>query len=397
MDDPLGAFVRHVDLRIEGRAGGPLSGLAFAAKDLFDVAGYRTGAGNPDWLRTHPPAQRTAPAVQAMVDAGATLVGKTQTDELAFSLNGENHHYGTPVNPAAPDRIPGGSSSGSASAVAGRLVDFALGTDTGGSVRAPASYCGIWGIRPSHGAVSLDGVVPLAPGFDTVGWFARDAGLLQRVGEVLLPADRQPPAEPRLLLIEDVFDLALPAARPALEAAAEQVVAHLGGARRVRLAEDGLAAWLPCFQALQWREIWETHRAWITSAKPGFGPLIADRFAAASRVADDAVRAAAEFRTRVVARLEEVTDGAVLVMPTVPDIAPLKGLPADQVVEFRNRALTGLCVAGLAGLPQISMPLAAVAGCPLGLSVVGARGTDRALLSLAAGLSGSLATFGPAP
>ena len=189
LPDPLNAFCSHSTAALKGAPGGPLAGLTFAAKDLFDIAGHVTGAGNPDWLRLHTPAPRTAPVVQTLLDAGADMVGKTHTDELSRGIFGENAHYGTPTNPRAPGRVPGGSSSGSAAAVAGGLVDFALGTDTGGSVRIPASFCGIFGIRPTHGRLSLDGVVGQAPSFDTVGWLARDADLLARVGAVLLKAD----------------------------------------------------------------------------------------------------------------------------------------------------------------------------------------------------------------
>src|SRR5260221_12220849 len=110
MDDPLGAFCRHGDVTLAGAPAGPLAGLRFAAKDLYDVAGQRTGGGNPDWLETHPPAAATAPAILALVAAGATMIGKTVTDELAYSIVGRNFHYGTPVNVAAPRRVPGGSS-----------------------------------------------------------------------------------------------------------------------------------------------------------------------------------------------------------------------------------------------------------------------------------------------
>ena len=171
---PLNAFCRHATARLDGAPAGPLAGLRFAAKDLFDIEGHVTGAGNPDWLALHAPATRTAPVVRRLVDAGASMVGKTHTDELSRGIFGENAHYGTPVNPKAPGRVPGGSSSGSAAAVSGGLVDFALGTDTGGSVRIPASFCGIYGIRPTHGRLPLDGVVGQARSFDTVGWFARD-------------------------------------------------------------------------------------------------------------------------------------------------------------------------------------------------------------------------------
>ena len=185
--DELGAFITHAKVRIEGAAEGPLAGLAFAAKDLYDVAGVITGCGNPDWIRTHEPAGTTAPAVETLLAAGATLVAKTLTDELAYSINGENHHFGTPVNVNAPGRIPGGSSSGSASAVAGGMVDFALGSDTGGSVRVPASFCGIYGLRTTHGRISLDAIQALAPSFDTVGWFARDAAPVEAGGRGRLP------------------------------------------------------------------------------------------------------------------------------------------------------------------------------------------------------------------
>ena len=166
IDDDIGAWVPHGRFVLPGATQGPLAGLRFVAKDVFDVAGHPTGAGNPTWLATHAPATRHAPAVQALIDAGATLAGKVLTDELAYSLHGDNHHYGTPVNRAAPGRVPGGSSSGTAAAVAARKVDFGLGTDTGGSTRVPASYCGLWGLRTTHGALSADGLVPLHPGFD---------------------------------------------------------------------------------------------------------------------------------------------------------------------------------------------------------------------------------------
>ena len=186
MDDPLGALVPHGHVEIAGRTAGPLAGVSFAVKDIFDVAGTVTGCGNPDWLAGHGAAERHAPAVQMLLDAGGRLVGKTVTEELAFSAVGINPHYGTPRNSAAPGRVPGGSSSGSAAAVGGGLVALALGSDTGGSVRVPASYNGIYGMRPSHGRISLAGVMPLAPSFDTVGWFARDPQLLATAGRVLL-------------------------------------------------------------------------------------------------------------------------------------------------------------------------------------------------------------------
>ncbi len=200
MEDTVGAFLPDGLFDLEGAGEGPLKGLTFAAKDILDVAGRVTGCGNPDWAASH------APVVEALLAAGANLAGKTITDELAYSLNGQNFHYGTPANTNAPGRIPGGSSCGSAAATAAGLVDLALGSDTGGSVRIPASYCGLFGLRPSHGLVSLDGVMALAPSFDTLGWLAPNAALLKAVGEVLLP-DGPGTAPASLSIAEDAFAL----------------------------------------------------------------------------------------------------------------------------------------------------------------------------------------------
>ena len=265
--DKLGAFCRHTHAQMKGAPGGPLAGLTFGVKDIYDIAGHRNGFGSPDWLRTHEAAARTAPVVRRLLDAGADMVGKTHTDEITWSLNGENAHYGTPVNVNAPGRIPGGSSSGSAAAVAGGLCDFALGSDTGGSVRAPASFCGIYGIRPTHGRVSLEGACPLAPSFDTCGWFARSADLLQRVGRVLLGAENAG-APRKLLLAQDAFALAGESIARALAPAVERVSALLGKPARVTVAPDGLPQWLQVFRVLQAAEAWAQHGAWVTRVKP---------------------------------------------------------------------------------------------------------------------------------
>ncbi|HEY9212636.1 MAG TPA: amidase family protein, partial [Ancylobacter sp.] len=203
-DDTLNAFCRDNNVTRPGAAQGPLHGLTFAAKDVFDVEGTRTGFGHPTWLATHPAATETATVISTLLEAGASLTGRTISDELCYSIAGENSHYGTPTNPRAPDRLPGGSSSGSAAAVAAELVDFALGTDCGGSVRVPASYCGLFGLRPTHGRIPLDGVSRFAPRFDTVGWFARDAAMLKRVSEVLLGGTLGVGFD-RMIVLDDAF------------------------------------------------------------------------------------------------------------------------------------------------------------------------------------------------
>jgi amidase len=394
MQDPLGAFCRHVDVTLPGAATGPLAGLHFAAKDLYDVAGQRTGGGNPDWLGSHAPAAATAPAILSLVAAGATLVGKTLTDELAYSIAGRNFHYGTPTNVAAPGRIPGGSSSGSAAAVAGKLVDFALGSDTGGSIRIPASLCGLFGMRPSHGRIPLAGVMPLAPSFDTVAWLARDAGLLAAVGEILLPPDGAAvPDASSVLLVEDGFALADPELRATLAGPVAAIERLVGRTRTIELgaAEGGLDGLMLCFRTLQAREVWAAHGAWIEAQHPAFGPDVAARFAAAKALAATPPGREADQRERYAGTVEALlADGAVLCLPTAPSIAPPLDMTADEAQRFRDRALALCCTAGLARLPQISLPVAKVAGCPVGLSLVAGHGRDRALLRLAAQVAGSL-------
>jgi amidase len=392
MEDFVGAFCRPIGPRLAGAPAGPLAGLRFAAKDLYDIAGSVTGCGNPDWKTTHAPAERTAPAVRACLDAGAELIGKTHTDELAFSLNGENAHYGTPVNVHAEGRIPGGSSSGSAAATAAGLVDFALGTDTGGSVRVPASYCGICGIRPTHGRTDLTGVMPLAPAFDTVGWFTRDPGLLERIGRLMLRGWRVPGPTTRLLNPRDAWALADPAVRAAARAAFERLLGHFGGVVPATVAPEGFDAWLTAFRHLQGREIWHTHQAWIEGTRPNFGPAIRARFDWAAGITDGQVEAAHKLRDTARAHLDALLpdDGTVMVVPTAPFIAPKRGVPFDQQDEMRARVLKLTCIAGLGGLPQVTLPVAQVAGCPIGLSLIGGRGADEKLLRLVAELGPDL-------
>ncbi len=389
MEDRFGALCHHAEVALESAPSGPLAGLSFVAKDVFDVAGHRTGAGSPDWLRTHAAAIATAPAVARLLEAGARLVGKSETDELAYSLMGQNAHYGTPINPRAPDRLPGGSSSGSAAAVAGGLAEFALGTDCGGSVRLPASYCSILGFRPSHGRIPLAGIVPLAPSFDTVGWFARDPGVLQAVGEALLGEPAATILPKRLVIATDLFAGLPPSVSAALRAAIRSVAgafAHseersaLGGVEADRLA---------LFRVLQGAEAWAAHGAWIRATDPAFGPGIRERFELASKVTDAEVADAKRGRERFAAHMAALLrEDVAICLPTAPGIAPRRDAAQGELEAVRRQALPLLAIAGLAGLPQISLPLASFEGCPLGLSVIAARGRDATLLALAKKIMG---------
>lgn len=365
---------------------GPLADLVFAVKDIFDLAGYPTGCGNPHALARSGIKITTAPAVQTLLDNGARFIGKTLTDELAFSMNGKNAHFGTPRNGGAPDRVCGGSSSGSASAVSNGLCDFALGTDTGGSVRAPASHCGLIGIRPTHDRISLEGCMPLAPSFDTCGWFARDIDIFARVGEVLLGADTAAlPASPRLLLAADVMSHVTADARAASTAALERLAKTF---RTVLAPVD--TALLPvdelywAFRHIQGLEAWRSQGDFLRRHDVQLGPGVKERFAWSSQLSEAQVAPYQEMRAEFTRRFDALlgSDG-VLVMPTMPDCAPLLVSDEQTLESYRNQSIRMLCLAGLAGCPQISLPLMQLGSAPLGLSLIGPRGSDQSLIGLA--------------
>jgi amidase len=384
VEDHLHAFCHDSDAYLEGAADGPLAGLSFAAKDIFDVAGYVTGGGNPDWKATHPAAATSAWAVRALVEAGATMVGKTITDEITRGIFGENAHDGTPVNPRAPGRVPGGSSSGSAAAVAGALVDFALGSDTGGSVRVPASFCGLYGLRPTHGRIPLDGVLLQAPSYDTVGWFARDIDLFARVGAVLLQTPITGGRPRRLVVEEDAFEVADQSVQEALRPLVERVASLLGQCTRVRLAPTRLSDWSGQQQILQGREAWETARDWIDQVNPRFSFEVAERYVAARDISDTAVVTSRSAREAILRRMDEVlADNAVVCLPTTPAAAPLRRERLSVRHDLRPRISMLTCIAGTTGMPQITLPLAEVDGLPVGLSLLGTRGSDALLISFA--------------
>lgn len=386
--DPLGAFCRDNHISLEARGSGQLNGLTFAAKDVMDIVGSTTGFGQPAWLRTHEPAKASAEVVDRILEEGARLVGKTITDELSYSLSGENKHYGTPLNPLHPDRIAGGSSSGSVSAVAGSLVDFALGTDCAGSVRLPASYCGVLGMRPTHGHVPTQGIIPFAPSFDTLGWLARDAEVLRNVGSILLGQHYQPLKPRRLLIATDCFALVGPEIRDALMPSVDNLRKHFSTTEEVSVSPDGLESWMECFRTIQGAEIWNSLGAWIREAKPELGPGVDERIAWAQEVTSDQVASARAVRSSIVEQLQNtLLPGDVLCLPSSPRVAPLKGTATSTVeITYRYQAICLLSIAGLGGLPEVSLPMAKLDNLPLGLSVIGSSGADQQLLELACDL-----------
>ena len=368
-----------------GSGTGLLNGLSFGVKDLFDVEGYPTSAGQPLWLAQSGIKTRSCSVVRAILGAGASCIGKTVTDEFAFSIVGDNAHFGRPVNPAAPNRFAGGSSSGSASAVAHGLVDFSLGTDTGGSVRAPASNCGIFGFRPTHGLISLEGVHPLSPSFDTCGWFARSLSVLSSVADVLLGSQTAgAPENPRLLMPLDLWGSLGPEIAQAFETGKQRLTDKFGEVSECRVVMKSVDQMLGCFRAIQGYEAWGLHGDWISKYRPNFGPGVRERFSFASQVSRDQYEAALAFQRRFRCEIDALlaTDG-LLMLPTVGDVSPLIESSHEDLEDYRRRAFSLLCVAGLAGLPQISIPLAVYQGAPLGLSLIGRRGGDAALIAYA--------------
>lgn len=381
------AYVPHDLARVvPGVAGGPLAGFRAVVKDVFDIAGERTGAGSPEWLASAEPAETSATAVQRVLDAGATVVARTVCDELVYSIIGSNVHYGTPLNPRAPDRVPGGSSSGSASATAAGACDFALGTDTAGSIRVPAALCGVFGVRVSHGRVSTDGVFPMAPSFDSVGWLAPSAGVLGLVGATLLDGTAVMGDVHRIVVAEDLMQAA--------DVAVQQVLtmflnrASLGAVETVVAAGDDIGGWIECFRTIQAFETWRSFGGWVTAHAPSLGPGIAERVAYASTVTEAEVAAARELRRAIVGRLDALAGlGTVVILPTVPCPAPLRVASVTELEAFRTRTMAFTCIAGLAQRPQVSLPAGLAEGAPVGLSLLGWPGGDEALLDLAAALA----------
>ena len=383
MQDTLGAFVPGPIIQRAPHSSGSLSGLTFAVKDLFDVAGGVTGCGNPDWAATHEAAKADAWAVDTLLGAGASLTGKTITDEISLGLLGINKFYGTPLNPRAPDRVPGGSSSGSASAVAGGLVDIAIGTDSGGSVRTPASFCGIYGLRPTHGRISVAGMMTQAPSFDTVGYFTRDALIFGRVGAVLLGEQISDALPAEIIVAADCFALADEPVRRALQPVVDQFRDAVSTSVSA-LAEGELLDWARHQRILQRCEFHATFRDWIDRVNPRFSSEVAGAFADDGRIPSDDLATARAFRAYASKRLDDLLDGhRMLCLPTSP-ILPIRRdarLSDIRAAVHRIVDLTG--IAGLTGLPQVNLPVATSGSIPVGLSLIGWRGGDAALVAAA--------------
>ncbi|ALM91011.1 MULTISPECIES: amidase [Alteromonas] len=389
-----------------------LKGYALAVKDLFHIKGLPTAAGNPDWLATHSVPTATNSTVEKLLDAGATFKGKTITDELAYSLHGQNKHYPQLVNPIAPAHIPGGSSSGSAVAVSAHLADIGLGTDTGGSIRVPASYQGLWGLRTTHNAIPCDNMVALAPSFDTIGWMTRDLDTLEKVSQVcLVDAPQKELASPQNENGADKTDVAnsdsntslvrIGAVQHLLQSAKHGVLATKWLETLNEKADSGNAGFTitpiteheldlsalntaATFRVLQGAEIWQQHGQWITETSPDIAHDIMLRLNWCETISEQEVEEAKKQQVafqEYINSLFETVD--VLLIPTTPGIAPRCDADEETLANDRNALLALTSIAGLAELPQIHMPLFTLQNAPCGLSLVGKKGSDLALIKLA--------------
>lgn len=383
MEDVFHAFTPGAPLVLVGASEGPLKERTFAAKDLFDIRGWVTGCGNPDWARTHAPARRSAQAIDTLLAAGATLVGRTITDEISLGLLGRNQFYGTPINPRAPDRFPGGSSSGSAAAVAGGAVDFALGSDSGGSVRVPSSFTGLYGLRPTHGTISVEGLMTQSPSFDTTGFFAANAAEAAAVGSVLLPA-APAAAIDEIVIATDAFEACDREVVEALTDATRRVRIHVASSRETIVAAEGLRRWNGAQRRLQNAEFSITFRDWVDKHNPRFSYEVASALALAALEPPAEVEAARRFRGEARARIEGLLEGRrLLCFPTTPILPPHRDASVSAMAQAGDRIVDLTCIAGLTGLPQLNLPLGQCGTIPVGLSLLGWRGSDRTLLAFA--------------
>lgn len=392
--DTVAAFCRHAPVSIAASHEGSLSGLSYGLKDIYDIAGIPTAFGSPAWLKSHSIPTSTAAFVEMLSNAGADLLGKTHTDELTYSILGMNAHYGTPINIRSPLRVPGGSSSGSAAAVAAGLVDFAIGSDTGGSVRAPASFCGIYGIRTTHGRISLKHARGLAKSFDALGWFAKDPNVFLRVGEILLNEKASTVhKKPKYFLLKEAFQLA---PEPIAALLKKEVLTLLSKetVEEISIAPEALSQWAESFRIVQASEIWEEHGQWAEQYLNEFGPGIKERFEIAKSLDPNVIAAAKVEKIRIEKYLKQLLDSlgnenaeAILVLPSTGCIAPLLASTAPELEQVRKQLFQLLCIAGLGGLPQVNIPICQYEDAPLGVSLIANAQEDLLLLQIIKGLS----------
>ena len=384
INDNVGALIDPTCCQ-EGAPSGSLKGKSFVLKDIFDVAGFPTGFGNPGWKSSHPIALGTNSSVTKLLANGAQLAGKSHCDELTYNLFGNNYHYGNPINSSSPKRMTGGSSSGSAAALGAKLVDFSIGSDTGGSVRAPASFCGLYGIRPTHGLISLDHACGLAPSFDTLGWFATSPELLKEIGEILLPkkSETKSVSTPQFFYLKEAFDVI----DPKIASTLKTQFSKFGDFKEVSIGEESLVEWADHFRILQGSEVWKNLGGWVSSHWDSVSPPIQARFEMAKSLTPEQISNSQKKWPQIQQLIHQLLENnSILVLPTVAGIAPLLDSPNEELEIYRKQCFQLLCIAGLCGIPQINLPLCTMENAPLGISIMGAKESDLQLLQIACDL-----------
>ncbi|MQY44004.1 amidase [Epibacterium sp. SM1969] len=371
------AVTRHLDLGADG--------LTVMVKDCIDIKGEITTCGSAA-LAGNAPANDHADVVAALLDAGCHIVGKTNMHELAFGMTGANVTFGTPVNPRWPDRIPGGSSSGSAVAVAAGQCDFALGTDTGGSVRQPAICCGIYGIKPSFGRVSRAGCTPAYSSLDCVGVFARSAPMLSRGMAAIDPSftTKTLPTAPRLARIKSKVDPAL---------GDELIYALMEGLPNAAyLTLPSLDA---AFDAGMTIIAHETAVAfgYLLDQDAPLGADIKQRLTAACEVSQQAIAQAEDIRARFTTEVDAALDQYdALITPALPVAPPTWDQAKDPAAILPLTRL--LRPFNLSGHPALVMPIAQPrTGLPAGIQLVGRKGADEHLCAIAEWMAATLPAF----
>lgn len=386
--DPLQAFMRFNHIALEGKKEGALSGLVFAIKDVFQVMGSTYSNGHPKWLETHGPDKFTSSFIVKMLESGADLVGKTICDELCYSISGENWHYGSPVNPHDVRRLTGGSSGGTGAATAAGLVDFAFGSDCLGSVRVPASYNGVLGIRPTYQRVPNDGEAPYCESMDVLGYVARNAEVFKRVSQVLLGEDKEKVRYKKLLVAEDCFQTVDADVAAAFDKSIEFMGNKIDSVEKVRVAPEGLEKWVKLFQVIQGYEVWESYGGWVRKYQPSLPPGQKDRLQTASKITLEAYQQAHEERKEIIKRVRElIPSDTILCLPTAASVAPLKSEGLEKITANRLQSSSLLCISPLSGTPQVSLPITEMDGMPLGLSLIGAAGADLSLAEFSADIT----------
>lgn len=385
-----GAFVET--LYLKPFQTGTLDGLTFTVKDNIDIGRYKTSFGSPSWREAHPAAIRNALCVDQVLAAGATCVGKVVADEFTYSLDGESQFFGTPLNAKVPNRITGGSSSGSASSVACSLADFSIGTDSAGSIRVPASLCGVWGMRPSLHRISEAGVLPFMPSISTVGAVAKDFDILNRAMRVLLRSSTEGVAKlQRIVILSDAFKLADEPVREAAEIAIARMAKRTGIVlERVNFSDiigrdmDLTACNETALRNLQTAEFENTVGDWIENHKPKLGVAFSMAYGNVKSFDRTKVIGSIDLCERLFEGINRfLQSGTVICFPTTPTMAPLKGSfnKMEAVLDFYNRTMAVTSFSGVGRLPEISVPLLSIGGCPVGLSVAASHYQDEFLLT----------------